>query len=59
MKTLRSLAALLSKIVWTGVLVILLMASSLALCLLGHPDYAIVAVLWAVLIVQISIAERR
>lgn len=59
MKTLRSLLAPLSKIVWTGVLVILLMASSVVFALLGHMDYAIVSVLWAILIVQISIAERR
>ena len=59
MKTLRSLAALSSKIVWTGVIVLVLFAASVILCLTGHGDLGIMCALWAVLITQIQIANKR
>lgn len=59
MKTLRSLTTLLSKIVWTGVLVLVLFAASVILCLTGHQDLGIISALWAVLVTQIRIANQR
>jgi hypothetical protein len=58
-KIFRSLAALLSKIVWTGVAVLILFAASIVLALFGHGDFAIICALWAILVVQIRVAERR